>query len=186
MSLAHNNPIVKPVLEGGAPAELGVQRGLAIAGQPEAEVIRRNRGGRPPGRRNYRTEAVVSYLAARGKLPAEMLHDVLRQGWRRLATDLGISKREAFEIWRDLNLAMMPYTAPRLASLELTGNGVGDAGGLGAGALHLLAAQTVAGMMAQAAAPAPMQRNGAASQVIDNAPLFDGYQGGLPDAMPLE
>jgi hypothetical protein len=185
MAHANGHAILTTALAEGAPATpLGEQRGLAIAGQPETEVVHPRRAGRPNGRRNYRTEALVSYLASRGKLPAEMLHDVLRQGWRKLATDLRVTPREAFEMWRDLNLALMPYTAPKLAALEISGDGA--AGGLGAGALHLLAAQTMAEMMAHGAPAAPMHHFGAAPQPVDNAPLFDGLPAGLPDDQPLE
>jgi hypothetical protein len=186
MAHALGNPVVAETLENGARAHaLGEQTGLAIAGQPAAEVIHARRSGRPAGRRNYRTEQLVSYLSAKGKMPAEMLHDVLRQGWRKLQKDLGISAKEAFEIWRDLNLALMPYTAPKLAALEIAATGDG-AGALGAGALHLLAAQQIAGILAAAGQPAPSPEFGAASQVIDNAALFGTLPDALPDDRPLE
>jgi hypothetical protein len=195
MSLGNDHAIIGPALAGGAAAPIGEQRGLAIAGQPELEAVRPGRRGRPPGKRNYRTEALVSYLQSRGKMPAEMLHDVLRQGWRRLAGELGVSKREAFEIWRDLNLALMPYTAPRLAALEVTAPDGAAGAALGAGALHLLAAQQIAGMLSGDPAgmllgdPAGSARNmafDAVPQPIDNA----AFSGRLPsesaDDRPLE
>jgi len=190
MSAARGNPVMSELLAAGEPAApLGEQRGLAIAGQPPGEVIHPRRVGRPAGRRNYRTEALVSYLSAKGKMPAELLHDVLRQGWRKLATDLRITPLEAFVIWRDLNLSLLPYTAPKLAALEINATGDG-AGAVGAGALHLLAAQQIAGLLA-GASPAPVPAAGvhdfrAASQPIETTPLFDGLPVGLPDDRPLE
>src|SRR5262249_6249266 len=146
MAHARGNPAIGETLAMAGPLALGEQTGLAIPGQAAAETIHARRAGRPPGRRNYRTEQTVAFLATKGKLPAEHLPDAISRGWRWLAAELKITPKEAFELRLRMIESLLPYTAPKLASLEIDAKG-GAAGAVGAGALHLLAAQTVAGML---------------------------------------
>lgn len=174
-SLGNGQPIVADALAGGQPVAHAEQLGLGLALEPAAPRI-----GRPPGRRNYRTEQLIAYLQSKGKLPAELLSDVGRRGWRWLAKELQISREEGFKHWLAIQQALLPYTAARLAQLEVHSTGEGS---LGAGALHLLAAQTMA---AQLAGGAPFYQNGAAPEPIVNAELFAAIPSEIPGGRPLE
>jgi hypothetical protein len=97
-----------------------VQTGLAFAADgsasPVAEPVTRSLRR---VRRNYRADALISMLAEKGPLPAEILHKAIRQGWRYLQRELGCSKLEAFKLWVSLIESLLPYTAARLAQLEI-------------------------------------------------------------------
>lgn len=113
-----------------APAQMALAPDLA---PPPARPL----GGRPPARRNRRTEEFAQWLAARGALPGDRLAELVRGGWQALQRDLNCSPLDAYDRWLKAVEALMPYAHPRLASLELKGDALGQAGGLAA--LHLLA-----------------------------------------------
>lgn len=107
---------------GDAPA---VQPGLfaecegisATAPTPPAEV---NRGGRPVGARNRRTEEYARFLRSRFGDPLAVgtsiaARDITQPGeLERLALDLGMKRGDAAEFWlRTLN-AVLPYLHQRM------------------------------------------------------------------------
>lgn len=128
--------------------------------------------------RSYRSDQLVAYLQQRGKLPAEVMHDVMIQGWRKLHRDLGCTKLEAWDRWVGLMGSLMPYLHPRMAQVEVKGDGGGGGGGMAA--LHLLAASAL--LDRREAPDTPLHQKGVSSQVIDAPSLLDA----LPTELPTE
>jgi hypothetical protein len=169
------NRAVGAALAAGGPAPLGVQHGLAFGADGSAALVAEPvyRGERRL-RRNYRAEQLVGMLAERGPLPAEVLHKVIRQGWRHLSRELGCSKLEAFKLWAGLLDSLLPYTASRLAQLDVRGDAAG-AFAMGGAAAHFLAASAMVRL-----APLPNGEIGnnppGGPETIDSGPLFAGAE----------
>ena len=150
-------------------------------------------------RRTYKTVQLGRYLQSKGKLPAEVLADLIREGWRKLQRDLKCTPLEAWDRWFGMVCALLPYTAAKLGSLEITGD-LGGGGG-GPSALHLLAAQAMAGQLAEIRAgfdalgavgdrgPAngrPNQQSGHQQQTLELGRFQPAIPSQIPDGMPLE
>jgi hypothetical protein len=134
-----------------------------------------------PGRRHRRdglrsdARRTTEYLASRGKTPVEALHDVAGMGWRKavrlLGKELGVSRERAYELWRDANKELLPFTAHRLEPLD-AGAGAGAAGAAGGLAvMHFLAAKA-AGDRILAARDGATGR-GAITEIVDR-PVTQG------------
>jgi len=175
-----------------APEQLAL--GTVWPGHIDGPAFRRKR-------RSYKTEQLIAYLQSKGKLPAEILADLIRQGWRKLQKDLHCTPLEAFDRWLAMQQALLPYTAAKLATLELRG---GADLGAGAGALHLLAAQALAGQITElrdgrdslqrpldlgeslSGDLAPDHESGAPQKTQQYQRVANGLPVALPDAVPLE
>lgn len=103
--------------------------------EPADTRTRVYRGARGDWRRT------TEYLAARGKLPIENLHDLAKltpdKAIPRIMKLAAMSRTEAYREWRNLQAELLPYTAARLANVE---GAAGLAEAIGAGAAHYLAA----------------------------------------------
>lgn len=138
----------------------------AVAAESAEARKRHYRGARGDWRR------ATEFLAGRGKLPLEQLHDIAKMAPDKAVAHVmkvaGMSRKEAWAEWRSIVSEILPYTAAKLATLE----GIADLGAaMGAGAAHYLAASAVS------RATAGRSHNGQlkhGQQVID---MDDDYQG---------
>jgi len=134
----------------------------------------------PPANNRFRNQTrhairgdarrTAEYLASRGKLPAEVLQDIVSLGMvraiRLIAKETGCTRLQALDRWHAMTLALLPFTAPRFETIEL---GPQAAGGLALG--HYLAASAMSDLLAT-------RRNGAPSQ--DGITLDAASEPGLP------
>jgi len=108
-----------------------------VAVEPAEAHKRHYRGARGDWRR------ATEFLAGRGKLPLEQLHDIARMSPEKAVKFImrvaGMGRAAAWAEWRSVCSEILPYTAAKLATLE----GVAELGAaMGAGAMHYLAAST--------------------------------------------
>jgi hypothetical protein len=184
-------PTAKGLGRQGAPqAPPGQQVTLTFAQTTEPQfavvdavpVRRRERGSlRSDARRT------AEYLASRGPTPVEALHDVARMRWKdaikQISKHAKCTELEAMKMWRDCNLAILPYAAARFDTIEL-GAAMGGQGGLAMS--HFLAASMIADR-ALTGAPHPSTEG----QSVDSSesrglPLFleAGKDGAQAPALP--
>jgi len=113
---------------------------------------------KPGVRHTIRGDArrTAEYLASRGKLPAEVLQDVVSLGMvraiRLIAKETGCTRLQALDRWHAMTLALLPFTAPRFETIEL---GPQAAGGLALG--HYLAASAMSDLLATRRESRPSQ-----------------------------
>ena len=163
-----------------APAIVGEQKTWSFRPETEPQAIESTvvaRGRRGVLRSDARRTA--EYLASRGKTPVEALHDLAGMRWqvavRKIAKECHCSELEALKIWRDCNVALLPYSAARLDPLELGALAGGAAGGLTMA--HFLAASMVAERLGGAGLPGGLPAMSADGRSVDSTvnqalPLF--------------
>jgi hypothetical protein len=119
----------------------GADGSAMVTAEPASVRRRHHRGIRDDARRT------AEYIASRGATPAEQLHNIGRMQWRNAIAQItkatGCTRLEAFRLWVSINESLLPYTAARLATLEL---GEGAAGGLALA--HFLAASAMSERLA--------------------------------------
>lgn len=76
---------------------------------PAPAEAERSGPGRPPGARNKRTEAMIEYLERRYRPPLVVLAETYSRRVEDLARELGISKRDAFELQQQAAIHSLPY-----------------------------------------------------------------------------
>jgi hypothetical protein len=135
----------------GAARDGGTQIGLTFAPEGEAQTVdttARRRLLIGPARLRSDARRTAEYLASRGPTPTEALHDVARMKWkvaiREISRHARCSELEAMKMWRDINVALLPFTAARFDTIEL-GQQLGASGGLALA--HFMAASMVAERM---------------------------------------
>jgi hypothetical protein len=156
----------------------------------------------PPANNRFRNQTrhqirgdarrTAEYLASRGKLPAEVLQDVVSLGMvraiRLIAKETGCTKLQALDRWQAMTEALLPFTAPRFETIEL---GPTAATGLAMG--HYLAASAMSDLLANRRAAGPSQdgitldgtsQPGLALQDNDLAPSKKDDNGMVKAALP--
>lgn len=145
----------------------GADGSAAITMEPASERKRHHRGIRDDARR------AAEYIASRGTTPIEGLHNIGRMEWRRAVAQItkgtGCTRLEAFRLWVSINESLLPYTAARLATLELGENTVGSLA-----LAHFLAASAMSERLAR--------NESSDRQSIDTAQTIDitSEKSGLP------
>jgi hypothetical protein len=176
--------------------ELGQQVTLTFApdGMPQtAEIAARGTSLQRRDSSALRTDArrTAEYLASRGPTPVEALHDIARMKFadavREIARDAKCTRWQAANFWKDCVVSLLPYSAAKFDSLDLSALlGGGAAGGLAVA--HFLATTLIGERMGNATRdPSPT------GEVIDNAESRDvawsgeGVTGELPlGALPAK
>jgi hypothetical protein len=128
-----------------------------------------------PRRRHYRGargdwRRATEYLAARGPLPLENLHNIARMSPEaavaRLCRLTAMSRTEAYKEWRAVCVECLPYTAARLATLEGAAEVVQA---MGAGLAHYLAASAATARGSDNSELSSNRDNGRNRPIIDSA-----------------
>lgn len=164
---------------------------FAPDGLPQIELLPAVGRNRPPVEAStLRGDArrTSEYLALRGPTPVEALHNLARLSFAEaiveIRTHAKCTELQAATFWKECNLALLPYTAPRFDTLDL---GAALAGG-GAGGLavaHFLAASLVAERFGN-----PTRDLSTTQQLVDSSEsrgigcdqgsVTDGLQAGAP------
>lgn len=158
----------------------------ALALQPgeltaEASGRRRQRRHRRDGLRSD-ARRTAEYIAARGKTPFEVWHDIVKLGWiegpRFIIEQTGMSRRDAWEFYLSVSRDLAPYCGPRWEAIDP--GAIASAGAAGSLAtLHYLAARAAGDRILDARTESPI------GQIVDSgnsqslASTSDAVTGGV-------